>query len=127
MMMPLQETPLQNQRILIVEDDYLVAQVVTGFLEDAGAQIIGQIGWVDEAVTFIHENHAMIDYAVVDLNLHGRKSYPVADALTESGITFVFATGYGGGVLDKPYKNYPRCEKPFTQRGLVAALTASRG
>ncbi len=120
-------TALQNRRILIVEDDYLIAQIVTDFLEDAGATIIAQISSVDEAVAYIQEHSATIDCAVVDLNLHGKRSYPVADALTDKGITFIFATGYGGGALDMPYGNHPRCEKPFTQDRLIAALAALNG
>lgn len=125
--MPVALTALRNLRILIVEDDYLVAQIVTEFLEDAGAEIVAQIGWIDEAVAFIHEHGKTIDSAVVDLNLHGRKSYPVADALTANGVTFVFATGYGGAAVDTPYGDHPRCEKPFTQARLVAALQALGG
>jgi DNA-binding response OmpR family regulator len=117
-------TALQNRRVLVVEDDYLVAQIVTDFLEDAGANVIGQIGRVDEAVAFIHQNGATIDCAVVDLNLHGQKSYPVADALAANGITFVFATGYDSEVVGASYGKHPRCEKPFSQDTLVAALVA---
>jgi CheY-like chemotaxis protein len=113
---------LQGRRILVIDDDYLVAMVVVGFLEEAGAEILGPIGQADEAIAFIKANGIAIDGAVLDVNLHGSKSYPVADALAESEIGFVFATGYGADAVDGDYRKYPRCEKPFNGVSLIGAL-----
>jgi CheY-like chemotaxis protein len=104
---------LHGRRILVIDDDYLVALVVVGLLEEAGAEILGPIGRADEALTFIKENGTAIDGAVLDVNLNGAKSYPVADALAEREIGFIFATGYGADAVDGDYRKYPRCEKPF--------------
>ena len=114
--------PLRGLRLLVVEDDYLVAQVLINFLEDAGAVIVGPIGWVDEALALIAEGTNRFDGAVLDINLHGSKSYPIADALTARSIRFVFATGYGADALDEPYRHCPQREKPFDQTALVAAF-----
>jgi CheY-like chemotaxis protein len=81
---------LQGRRILLVEDDYFVAQVITDQLEEAGAQVVGLIGWLDEALAFIKNNGIAFDGAVIDVSLHGKKSYPIADALTENGVYVVF-------------------------------------
>jgi len=118
---------LAGRRILVVEDEFLVAQVVVDLLEDAGAEVVGPIGWLEEALTFIEDDINQFDGAVLDVNLHGKKSYPLADALAKRAIHFTFATGYGSGVLEEPYRRFPRCEKPFTQRLLVAALTIGEG
>lgn len=115
---------LQGLRILIVEDDYLVAQILVELMKDVGAEVIGPIGWVEEALAFIEDDGNLFDGAVLDVNLHGRKSYPIADALARRSVKFTFATGYGTGSLDEPYRRYPQCEKPFNRTALVAALTA---
>jgi DNA-binding LytR/AlgR family response regulator len=115
-------TALLGRRILIVDDDYLIALVVIDFLEEAGAEILGPLGQADEAIAFIEANGTAIDGAVLDVNLHGAKSYPVADALEAHEIGFIFATGYGADALDGDYRKYPRCEKPFNELTLVATL-----
>ncbi len=118
---------LRGRRILVIEDDYLVAQVLADLLEEAGAKVVGPIGWVDEAIAFIADNGATLDGAVLDVNLHGRKSYPIADALEGRGITFIFTTGYGADAVDSAYLRFPRCQKPFDQHALVTALAAHLG
>jgi two-component SAPR family response regulator len=116
------DTALEGRRILVIEDDFLVAQTIIDFLEEAGAEIIGPIGWIDEAVTFLEADGNKIDRAVLDINLHGLKSYPIADALVLQGVPFVFTTGYGPGIIEGRYVHYPRCEKPFNQSAVIAAL-----
>jgi DNA-binding LytR/AlgR family response regulator len=113
---------LQGRRILVVDDDYLVALVVIDFLEDAGAEILGPLGQADEAIAFIEAIRTTIDGAVLDVNLHGAKSYPVADALAAHRIGFIFATGYAAEAVDASYRKYLRCEKPFNELTLVATL-----
>jgi CheY-like chemotaxis protein len=116
---------LQGRRILVVEDEYLIAEVLTQMLEDAGATVLGPIGWRDEALAFIRGDGSAFDVAVLDVNLHGQSSYPIADALIERGIDFVFTTGYGTDALNEAYRGYPRCTKPFDQQGLFAALISA--
>nr|WP_256464295.1 response regulator [Bradyrhizobium sp. 21] len=113
---------MRGRRILVIEDDYLLAQVLIDFLEEAGAEIVGPIGWVEEALAAIDNGEINVDAAVLDVNLHGAKSYPIADALAERSVPFVFATGYGSDALDASYLDHPRCEKPFDQSMLVALL-----
>jgi DNA-binding NtrC family response regulator len=115
---------IQGRSILVIEDDYLVAEILVQMLEDAGSTVLGPIGWRDEALTFISRNSATFDTAVLDVNLHGQPSYPIADALIERGIKFIFTTGYGADALATAYRGYPRCEKPFQQQTLFAALTS---
>ena len=74
---------LSGRRPLVIEDDYLVAQILIQMLEDAGAAIIGPIGQIDEALSLIEHDSSGFDSVVLDVNLHGRASYPIADALIE--------------------------------------------
>jgi two-component SAPR family response regulator len=113
---------LQGRRILVVEDEFLVAQSLMDILEAEEATVVGPLGWLDEALVFLGRDSAL-DGAVLDVNLHGQASYPIADALIERGIRFVFTTGYDVGALNESYRAYPRCEKPLHEQALIAALT----
>ncbi len=113
---------LEGRLILIVEDDYLVAQALVDLLDDAGAEVVGPIGWIDEALAYVEDDSHKLDGAVLDINLHGKKSYPVADALAARSVGFVFSTGYDGSVIEDKYRHHPRCEKPFRPATLIAAL-----
>ena len=115
---------LEGYRVLVVEDDFLLAEVLIDILEDAGAEIIGPFGWVDEGVDAVNKNDGTLDCAVLDINLHGFKSYPIADALKTHQIPFVFTTGYSGEAIPDAYRSFPRYEKPFSPERLVAALAA---
>ncbi|HEX4480998.1 MAG TPA: response regulator [Rudaea sp.] len=119
------ETPLEGRRILVVEDDYFGAQALVGLLQLLGATTVGPIGWIEEAIGFVDKEHASFDSAVIDVNLHGEKSYALADKLDARGKYFVFATGYDADALDEEYRRYPRCEKPYGREALLAALLSS--
>jgi DNA-binding response OmpR family regulator len=120
-----QSGELQGHRILVVEDDYLVAQSLCALLEEAGATIVGPFGWADEALKFVEAHRDAFDSAVLDVDLHGEKSYPIADWLAGRDVRFVFTTGYGADALDPGYLRYPRSQKPFDVRNLFVALTSS--
>lgn len=113
---------LAGARILVVEDDFLVGETILAMLEDEGAQVLGPIGSVDEALTWLADEANMLDRVVLDLNLHGLKSYPIADALAQRGVPFVFLTGYGKDALDEAHRIYPHRIKPVTRDVLLAAL-----
>ncbi|TCK84227.1 response regulator [Paraburkholderia sp. BL9I2N2] len=117
-------TDIQGRRVLIVEDDFVVAQALCGLIEDAGAKVIGPIGWLDEALAYVRSNEDKFDSAVLDVNLHGEKSYAIADWLVERNVRFVFTTGYGADALDPAYASYPRCEKPFDPHVLFRAIAS---
>lgn len=117
--------PLEGLRILIIEDDYFIADDLGSRLHDAGARVVGPIGFFDEAIEFINEHSDAFDSAVLDVSLHGRKSYGIADALAARKIAFVFTTGYGANAIDEAYRGYPRCQKPLNERALTAALLSA--
>lgn len=115
-------TALDGLRIMVVEDDYLIAQVLAELLQDAGAEVMGPFGWMEEAIEFLRHDSQRLDGAVLDINLHGRKSYPIADLLIARSVRFMFATGYGNGAIEEKYARYPRCEKPFSGSALITFL-----
>jgi hypothetical protein len=93
-------------------------------LEDAGAVIVGPIGQIDDALSLIQRDGAVFDSVVLDINLHGRASYPIADALIERGVRFMFTTGYDASAINEAYRGYPRCGKPFQEQTLLTMVEA---
>ena len=106
-------TVLTGRTVLLVEDDYFIAEDVACQLEAGGAEIIGPVATVDAAIELIEQTER-IDGAVVDINLQGVMSWPVADALLRRGVRFVFATGYDSTAIPARYAGIIRCEKPTT-------------
>lgn len=116
------KAPLQGRLILIVEDDFLVGQALSCVLELAGATVLGPIGWLEDAMTYVKLEDHRIDGAVLDVNLHGKQSYPIADVLHQRAVPFIFATGYGINSLDSRYAQHERLEKPFDHDRLLLKL-----
>jgi CheY-like chemotaxis protein len=119
------ERVLHDKTILVVEDDYLIAEVLVELLESAGATVIGPHGLAQEALWVAMDTSQRIDAAVLDINLHGIVSYPIADVLIDRQIGIVFATGYDAGGVDEAYRHHAICTKPFNKNALLAALLAA--
>lgn len=100
-----------KRRVLVVEDEVIVAMLIEDMLVDLGYDVVALTTHLDEALTFART--MPLDLAVLDVNLNGTMSFPVADALRVRGIPFVFATGYGPRVLEAPYADAPTLQKPF--------------
>ena len=112
---------LQGRRILVVEDEYMMAEDLQHALEKAGAQVIGPVPSVADALRLLAAEEA-VDGAILDVNLRGETAFPVADALRERNMPFVLATGYEQWALPDAYKDAPRCDKPVDLRQLARAL-----
>ncbi|BBU33542.1 response regulator (plasmid) [Burkholderia sp. THE68] len=102
-----------------------MALALSDMLQSAGAAVLGLMSEVQEALSFVEEGND-VDAAILDVDLHGEKSYPVARALVDRRIHFVFATGYGEEAVDQAYRAFPRVQKPFDEHALVRALLSSR-
>lgn len=111
---------LSGRRILVVEDEMIVAWLLEDMLADLGYEPIGPAARVDQALAMINEE--AIDAAVLDVNLNGQTSYPVADALTIRGVPFVFSTGYDNARLLSNYRSFRVLQKPYQQAELRNAL-----
>jgi CheY-like chemotaxis protein len=107
--------------ILVVEDEMLVLLGIEDVLADHGCENVSAAANVDQALSLIGSQ--AFDAAMVDVNLDGRKSYPVADALAARGVPFLFSTGYSGESLDEGYRDRPVLGKPYREAQLVEALT----
>lgn len=114
----------RSKRILIVEDEALVALLVEDELLDVGATVLGPVASVEQALELLDQAAADdgIDAAVLDMNLGGDSVAPVADALARRAVPFLFMTGYGDEVTQPGHAGAPTIHKPFATRELVVAL-----
>ena len=121
-------SPLRDRRILVVEDEYLIAMSLQDALETAGSVVLGPVPSVEKAIKTI-ESEASIDAAVLDVNLGGVLAYPVADMLIARKIPFVFTSGYEDNVLRTRYAEVKNCPKPYQfpamEEALVEAMSGS--
>jgi CheY-like chemotaxis protein len=113
---------LRDRRILIVEDEYLIAMMLHDALESVGSVVVGPVPSVKKAMETIASDPD-IDAAIVDLNLGGAMAYPVADALVARSIPFVFTSGYETDVLRTRYPAIRNCQKPYLFPDMEKALT----
>ncbi|CAN5409277.1 response regulator [soil metagenome] len=113
--------PLAGRKILVVEDESLVAMLLETILEDMGCETIGPISTIDEALTLLAGNPE-IDGALLDVNVAGREIFPVAAELRARGVPFVFSTGYGEGGLPAEWRGQETIQKPFTETAVQDAL-----
>lgn len=116
-----QPSSLQGRRVLIVEDEYMIADDMALDLKCFGADVIGPVASVEQALTCLNQ-HQNVDGAVVDVNLGGEMAYAVADELAKRGVPFVFATGYERGTIPQRYGHITLCEKPVEAASIARAL-----
>jgi len=110
-------------RVLIVEDESMVTMLIEDFLADMGCAVAGVASGLDEALSSV--SSLDFDVAILDVNLNGVQSYPVAQVLRERGIPFVMATGYGAAGLPQVFQSVPTVGKPFQQWQLERAIRAA--
>ena len=108
---------LSGIRILVVEDTLLVADLIVDQLADAGCDVVGPASRVERALALVELES--LDGALLDINLHGESSFPIADALIKRGIPLAFLTGYGDTAVPPTYKAVPRLSKPFQFDDLI--------
>ncbi len=114
----------QPLRVLVVEDEMLVAMLVEDMLRDLGHVPVGPAARLEAAIKLASDE--LLDLAILDVNLGGSKSFPIADVLTARGVPVIFATGYGTGGLDQRYRDFSVIAKPFSEATLSRAILAVR-
>ena len=114
-----------RRRVLVVEDDSLVAMLIEDIVADLGHEVVGSATRLEEALALART--ASFDAAILDVNLAGQRSFAVADVLKARGIPFVFATGYDAEGLEEGYRDAVTLRKPFQAEDVKAALAKLMG
>jgi ActR/RegA family two-component response regulator len=116
----------QPQRLLVVEDEYLIAAELTCALEEFGFEVIGPAASVEEALCLINQNPSQLAGAILDVNLQkNERVFPVANVLAARGIPFIFATGYDALIIPDNFAGIPRYEKPVDGEQLMRWFTSA--
>jgi CheY-like chemotaxis protein len=112
---------LRGRRVLVVEDEMLVAMEFENLLQRQGCAVLGPAPTVDRALGLLE--HDQPDAALLELKLHGQPATAVAVALKTRGVPFVLVTGYGEAQSSEPeLQGAPRVDKPVNHHALVRAL-----
>ncbi len=117
--------PLQGLRMLVVEDEALVAMLVEDILAELGCVVVDVAGTLETGLAAAKASASSIDGAILDINLGGAKVFPIADLLQARGVKFVFATGYGVAGIEPRYASSPVLAKPFQREALEELLVAT--
>ena len=127
--MPVRPADLRGLRILVVEDEFLVSLDLEAMLRELGGEVIGPFASLDRATAAARAE--ALDVALLDVNVGGQLVTPVADALAERAIPFVFCTGYDAASLPEPHAAVPILMKPCQgqqlKEALLSAVHASAG
>lgn len=117
---------LTGRRVLLVEDESLVAMLLETILEDMGCITVGPAANIDDGLAMATDGKHL-DAALLDVNVAGRYVFPVAHALKARGVPFVFSTGYGEGGLPDEWRGQATIQKPFTEAAIRDALFKAMG
>jgi CheY-like chemotaxis protein len=116
---------LKGKRILLVEDEAIIAFAVEDMLAELGCEVVGPAARLDEAEELA--GSAQIDAAILDINLNDDRSYPVASRLQQRGVPFVFASGYDESGLAWSGPKAELLAKPYRKDQIEAALRRMLG
>lgn len=115
---------LEGLKVLVVEDNLLLAEVTKILLEDSGCRVVGPAGWLQRGLELAQDEP--LDGAVLDINLHGEMSFAIAEVLRVRGVPFIFVTGYEDrSIVPMAYRSAPRLDKPVADERLIEAMVAA--
>jgi len=115
---------LNGLRILVVEDEAAISLLLEDMLLDFGCEVIGPAARLSAALEAVAREQ--VDLAILDVNVAGEPIYPVAEALAQRSIPFVFSTGYGSAGIRDSFRDRPVLQKPFAQNDLKQKLIMAR-
>ena len=118
-------TGLSGLKALVVEDEGSVAFMIEDMLQELGCTVHASVARLEDARGIAQK--AMVDFALLDVNLNGQLVFPVAEILRRRRIPFVFSTGYGASGITDEFRNYPVLGKPFTLGDLQHKLAVALG
>jgi len=116
--------PLTTIRVLLVEDEIMIRMMVADMVEQLGHAVAAEAGDVARAAELARIG--LFDLAILDVNLNGKKSFPVADIIVRRRIPLIFASGYALSNIPTAYSSAPKLQKPFQIGTLAKAITAAR-
>lgn len=111
---------LAGLRVLVVEDDYFIADEICTTLRNSGAEVLGPSPDIEHGLDVVRSQR--IDCAVLDINLHGDLAFSLASELRRRGTPSIFATGYDHSVLPGAFSDSVRLEKPVNLTALLQAV-----
>ncbi|MGY3508987.1 CheY-like chemotaxis protein [Bradyrhizobium sp. USDA 3051] len=112
-----------RRSFFLVEDEALIRMMLVDMIEELGHAVVAEAGRIEDAVRLAHD--PAFDIAILDINLGGPTSTPVAEILAKRYVPFVFASGYGQEDIPEGFKNRPMLRKPFQLDGLDRAIQAA--
>jgi CheY-like chemotaxis protein len=115
---------LNGLRILVVEDEAAISLLLEDMLLDFGCEVVGPAARLSAALEAV--SREQVDLAILDVNVAGEPIYPVAEALAQREIPFVFSTGYGSAGIRDTFRDRPVLQKPFAQHDLKQKLLMAR-
>jgi DNA-binding response OmpR family regulator len=124
-LMPLNNGPRHGGRVLVCDDNLLIADVVAEFLRECGFIPIGPVGRLESAMQMARER--ALDGAILDINLNGRPCFPICAILSARRIPFMFLTGYPQASIPVEYRWAPLIAKPFEPNEMKEALADMLG
>lgn len=119
------EGSVAGLRVFLVEDEFLILMQLETMLQDLGCTVGSTASHLSDALK--HAETCAVDLALLDINLAGKKIYPVAEVLQRRKVPMVFSTGYGQAGIDAAWRHYPVVQKPFMARDLERALAQAKG
>lgn len=119
------DTEIAGLRLLLVEDEYAFAFCLSDMLEDLGVQVIGPVSSIDDALDLV-DRAPEIDAALLDVDLGGELSFPVADRLRAWNVPFAFASGHEPDLMPARFRDVPLFRKPLDAAAVRAGLAGMR-
>lgn len=113
-------TLLKGWKVLIVEDQFLLAEEMSGIIRGLGGQVVGPFATTEASLQLLRTTR--VDLAILDINLDGEQVYVVAEELRNHNIPFFFATGYEPWVVSLQFQDAPHLEKPVNSFSLIQAI-----
>jgi DNA-binding response OmpR family regulator len=109
-----------GRRVLIVEDEAMIARLIETILSEAGYSIVGPVATLERALATIERER--FDAALLDVRITGHDAYPVADVLGTRGIPFIFVSGFSRKQMPPRYRDCAHIAKPFMPDAILALL-----
>ena len=121
-------TTIDGARILVVEDESVITMLLQDMFEELNCEVVSLASRFQDALD--KANTLSFEVAILDVNLNGQRTFPIAEALMARGLPFIFATGYGAAAVPEHFRGAPVLQKPFRiadlERAVRTALAVPR-